>query len=219
MPGNDEKTAFEAIAHWKDMTPFAWFQWGWKAARAASQPTAKGGERECCNAECGWIGAEVDTVQMKHGYPNLLCPKCHEVTESAAAPQGTLSDEQIRSLKYVIARLEIARVEPECEHARNLRALLAEQSGEHEAAPQAGLTDEQRKALLAVLECADTSERHRTNQAWLNLREAIDAARALLAEQSAAPMAGETRAAAPQAASTPPTPYHWRDSGPLETGE
>jgi hypothetical protein len=40
-----------------------------------------------------------------------------------------------------------------------------------------------------------------------------------LAEQSADPMAGETRAAAPQAASTPPTPYHWRDTGPLETGE
>jgi hypothetical protein len=55
------------------------------------------------------------------------------------------------------------------------------------AAPQGAMSDEQRKALLAVLECADTSERHRTNQAWLNLREAIDAARALLAEQSAAP--------------------------------
>ena len=29
----DERAAFEAIAHWKDMTPFAWFQQGWKAAR------------------------------------------------------------------------------------------------------------------------------------------------------------------------------------------
>lgn len=43
------------------------------------------------------------------------------------------------------------------------------------------LTDEQHSALLTVLECADTSERHRTNQAWINLREAIASARALLA--------------------------------------
>ncbi|NBI44941.1 hypothetical protein [Burkholderia sp. ISTR5] len=37
---------------------------------------------------------------------------------------AALTDEQIRSLKYVIGRLEIASVAPECEHANNLRALL-----------------------------------------------------------------------------------------------
>jgi len=36
----------------------------------------------------------------------------------------------------------------------------------------------ERAALLRVLELADTLERHRTNQAWLNLREAVDVARA-----------------------------------------
>jgi hypothetical protein len=49
---------------------------------------------------------------------------------SYAAPvprqaEVALTDEQIRSLKYVIARLEVASVEAECEHARNLSALLA----------------------------------------------------------------------------------------------
>lgn len=37
---------------------------------------------------------------------------------------AALTHEQIRSLKYVIGRLEIASVAPECEHANNLRALL-----------------------------------------------------------------------------------------------
>jgi hypothetical protein len=52
------------------------------------------------------------------------CPDCYRASEPKAL---TLTDEQARSLKYVIARLEIASVEAECEHARNLRALLKDQ--------------------------------------------------------------------------------------------
>lgn len=33
-----------------------------------------------CNA-CDWGGLEEETVQMKHGFPNHLCPKCNETTE------------------------------------------------------------------------------------------------------------------------------------------
>lgn len=51
---------------------------------AASAAPAEG--RECCNENCGWRGPADETVQMKHGYPNNLCPKCHEVTEVATAP-------------------------------------------------------------------------------------------------------------------------------------
>jgi hypothetical protein len=43
----DERAAFEAIAHWKDMTPFAWFQQGWKVARAVPAQAAE---------PVGWIG-------------------------------------------------------------------------------------------------------------------------------------------------------------------
>lgn len=37
--------------------------------------------RICCNSKCNWIGPVTETYQMKHGYPDLLCPECKEVTE------------------------------------------------------------------------------------------------------------------------------------------
>jgi hypothetical protein len=63
---------------------------GWMArariAKSATPPAqpAQDEPRECCSADCGWKGDVSETVQMKHGYPNKLCPKCHEVTELAS---------------------------------------------------------------------------------------------------------------------------------------
>ncbi|ALS64916.1 hypothetical protein [Pandoraea apista] len=44
-----------------------------------------GGERECGNADCGWVGPTSETVHPKHDRSTLLCPRCHETTESNAA--------------------------------------------------------------------------------------------------------------------------------------
>jgi hypothetical protein len=41
---------------------------------------------DCCNPDCGWTGLHSQTVQMKHGFPNGLCPECHEVTEPGNGP-------------------------------------------------------------------------------------------------------------------------------------
>jgi len=56
------------------------------ALGALSQQTLtdQGGERECCNAECGWTG---QTDRML-GAVGPLCPDCGEVTEVASPPVG-----------------------------------------------------------------------------------------------------------------------------------
>lgn len=46
--------------------------------RKDEQPDPK---RGCGNADCGWEGPQSETVEMKHGSPSHLCPRCHEVTE------------------------------------------------------------------------------------------------------------------------------------------
>lgn len=61
--------------------------------------------RECNNDACGWRGPESETSQMKHGYPSMLCPKCHETTEAAmpSAPhyhqQAAVAELMFRELR------------------------------------------------------------------------------------------------------------------------
>lgn len=100
---------------------------------AASAAPAEG--RECCNENCGWRGPADETVQMKHGYPNNLCPKCHEVTEVATAPTmgeaaRAFSDEDARRL-YDAACLTVmqrkrTRITFDAWCAEFIPALLAE---------------------------------------------------------------------------------------------
>ena len=88
--------------------------------------------------------------------------------------------------------------------------------------PVGFLSADQQSALLTVLELADREERHRTNQAWLNLREGIDNARARLAAKGDGQLTcANTAAEAEGDAITlmQERPWHWRDTGPLETGE
>lgn len=40
-------------------------------------------ERICINPDCEWTGKVEDTVHPKNSPEELLCPKCHEVTEEA----------------------------------------------------------------------------------------------------------------------------------------
>ena len=38
---------------------------------------------DCCNADCGWKGLASECVTPKHDTNEILCPKCHEITEPA----------------------------------------------------------------------------------------------------------------------------------------
>ncbi|MCM2543874.1 hypothetical protein ACVCII_24185 [Burkholderia glumae] len=104
---------------------------------------------------------------------------------NATAP--ALTDEQIRSLNYVIERLEIASVAPECEHANNLRALLTSPRAAVPApegwklVPIERSYDMRVKALLAF----NTTEKETNDR-----DDALDAAhRAMLDAAPAAPVA------------------------------
>lgn len=65
-------------------------------ALLAAAPIAAEQIRECANGDCNWRGPVSETVQMKHGFPNMLCPKCHEVTE--AAPTAAVDDGMHKAL-------------------------------------------------------------------------------------------------------------------------
>ena len=100
------------------------------------------------------------------------------------APAQPASEQQAEaapstlSVQIKKARDEVATWSPE----RRAKVRLQGSSlfvGEQQAARE--LSDEQQSALLKVLELADREERHRTNQAWLNLRESIASARVILA--------------------------------------
>lgn len=108
-----------------------------------------GGERECGNADCGWVGPTSETVHPKHDRSTLLCPRCHETTESNAADaQQVGGDEpthqQINAAKgvfdhwfHVESKQEPEEVsDDEARHlcARMLRAALSADGGDRKDA-------------------------------------------------------------------------------------
>ena len=64
-----------------------------------------GGERECGNADCGWVGPTSETVHPKHDRSTLLCPRCHETTESNAADAQQVGGDR-DAIAELIGRLE-----------------------------------------------------------------------------------------------------------------
>lgn len=66
--------------------------------------TGHADERECCNADCRWVGPASETVQMKHSAPDNLCPNCYEVTEAAIA--STKTDEGRDVHAELMAKIE-----------------------------------------------------------------------------------------------------------------
>lgn len=113
----DERAAFEAIAHWKDMTPFAWFQQGWKARAASTATATDGGYKRLMQRyeRVLAVNARLEKYIQEH---------------CAAAPQGALSDERILELSA-----KAWRDAPVGQFAMTFaRTLLAEQA----AAPMAG---------------------------------------------------------------------------------
>ena len=72
--------------------------------------------------------------EFKHYFGHITPEEAlRAINFPASEPKAlTLTDEQRKSLKYVIARLEIASVEDKCEHAENLRSLLADRAPQPE---------------------------------------------------------------------------------------
>jgi len=94
----DERAAFEAIAHWKDMTPFAWFQQGWKAARRTTP------DRDAIIEECAKV-CEMEREALRKNEavwdanPNLRPDEDYVSEWEASACRGEEYAKTIRALK------------------------------------------------------------------------------------------------------------------------
>ncbi len=145
-----------------------------------------------------------DGVHLGSGLPRATCPCGFCAKHRLGGKDLPQPDERaaFEALRYIDAQLtEYLEGMPADETTRKLRDVARNAlAGSARAASTATATDGEHAAIVR-----DNPD---------DIGTIIEATRPLAAGTKL-----YTRAAAPQAASTPPTPYHWRDTGPLETGE